>query len=355
MRPADAPRAGRDDTRLLVVDACHHRLRDSEIRRLPDFTRPGDLLVVNDAATLPGSLPAQTERGEAIELRLAGPGEAGRFWAVLFGPGDYHTRTEDRAPPPELAAGHSLSIGGRLEARVLEVSPLSPRLVAVRFEHDEAELWPLLYAIGTPVQYSYQQRALSLWSVQTAYAARPWAAEMPSAGRPLSFATLHALQRRGVTLATLTHAAGLSATGDPRLDEALPLPERYEIPASTVTAIERARAAGGRVIAVGTTVVRALEGSAAANGGKLRSGAAHTELRIGPEFSLRIVSGILTGMHSPAESHYALLCAFASEERLRGAFEHAEREGYLAHEFGDATLILRNALEPCRGSARCAA
>jgi S-adenosylmethionine:tRNA ribosyltransferase-isomerase len=349
MKPASDPRDDRDRTRLLVLDPRSGERQDVQISQLPRFLRPGDVLVLNDAATLPGSLRAQTVSGEELELRLAGPGEADRFWAVAFGPGDYHTRTEQRAAPPALSIGSELRIGSQLRARVLAISQISARLIELEFSARGAAMWAELYALGAPIQYAHQTHDLPLWSVQTAYASRPWAAEMPSAGRPLSFATLLALQRRGVTLARLTHAAGLSATGDPALDAALPLPERYDIPQATVDAIERA---SGRVIAVGTTVVRALEGAAAHGGGRLSPGSDLTDLRIGPDFRPQIVSGILTGMHSPAESHFALLRAFASEAQLTAACEHAERAGYLAHEFGDVSLVLDGALSLLRQVAR---
>jgi S-adenosylmethionine:tRNA ribosyltransferase-isomerase len=192
------------------------------------------------------------------------------------------------------------------------------------------------------VQYSYIREPLPLNAVQTSYAARPWAAEMPSAGRPLRWLTLNALKDRGVSVVSLTHAAGLSATGDPALDAALPLPERYEIPAETVRAVERAR----RVVAVGTTVVRALEGNARSNGGKLTPGAGETDLVIGPNTSLAIVDGILSGMHEPGSSHFELLTAFAPKELLLEAATHAEQAGYLVHELGDSTLVLSEARSP---------
>jgi S-adenosylmethionine:tRNA ribosyltransferase-isomerase len=159
---------------------------------------------------------------------------------------------------------------------------------------------------------------------------------MPSAGRALRWPTLSALMGRGVAVASLTHAAGLSATGDAALDAALPLPERYEIPEATVAAVRQAR----RVIAVGTTVVRALEGSARANRGALKPGPGETDLVIGPNTSLAVVDGILSGMHEPDSSHFQLLSAFAPTELLREAATHAEEVGYLVHELGDSTLVL---------------
>jgi S-adenosylmethionine:tRNA ribosyltransferase-isomerase len=143
-----------------------------------------------------------------------------------------------------------------------------------------------------------------------------------------------------VDVAVLTHAAGLSATGDPVLDDALPLPERYEIPEATVAAITDARAGGGRVVAVGTTVVRALEGSAASNRGRVRAGAGVTDLRIGSSHRPQVVDGLLSGIHDPGSSHFELLTAFAPRAFLESAAQHAEAAGYLAHEFGDACLVL---------------
>jgi S-adenosylmethionine:tRNA ribosyltransferase-isomerase len=348
MSPAQTARSNRDATQLLVVDPEHRTTHAGLVTELPRFLRAGDLLVLNDAATLPASLPARSERGDPLEVRLLGPARGSVFSAVLFGAGDYRTRTELRPAPPALQVGAWLSIDGddagrsSLRAHVEALSPLSSRLVELRFDREGQALWIELYARGRPVQYAHQTEPLALWSVQTLYAARPWAAEMPSAGRPLSFGTLLQLKRRGVELATLTHAAGLSATGDPALDKLLPLPERYEIPAATVESVRRVRASAGRVIAVGTSVVRALE--AAAIGGTLQAGEASTDLRIDARFKPQIVAGLLTGVHSPEESHYALLSAFAPPAILRASHAEAERLGYLSHEFGDTCLILSGAL-----------
>jgi S-adenosylmethionine:tRNA ribosyltransferase-isomerase len=342
MMPTCRPR-DRDDTRLLVVDPRQRTMRSSRITELPQLLRARDLLVVNDAATLPASLHAQTERGEAIEIRLLGPDRADKFPALLLGAGDYHTRTEDRPAPPELRIGEWLRVSARANACVIARSSLSPRLVELRFNLEARDLWLELYARGKPIQYAHQVEPLALWSVQTAYAGRPWAAEMPSAGRPLSFATLLALKHRGVALAALTHAAGLSATGDAAIDRALPLPERYQIPADTVHALARAQAKGGRVIAVGTSVVRALESAALRGDGRVLPGEAVSELRIDASYRPRVVSGLLTGIHSPEESHYDLLAAFVDQATLHRSHVEARELGYRSHEFGDACLILADA------------
>lgn len=339
-------RERRDDVRLLVVDATGGatRLRDRAVGDLPALLRAGDLVVLNDAATLPASLPGHAPSGAAVELRLAGPPDPAGCWpAVLFGAGDWRTRTEDRPPPEPVLPGARIALGptGELTARVVSVSPLSPRLVDVRFDQDGAALLGALYRLGLPVQYAHQDRPLDLWSVQTAYAARPWAVEMPSAGRPLSWRVLAELRRRGIELRWLTHAAGLSSTGDPMLDAALPLPERYDIPPATAAAVTRARAQGRRVIAVGTTVVRALEGAARAGArGEVAAGPGITDLVIGPTTERHVVDGMISGIHAPGESHFRLLGAFAPARLLEAAHRHAVATGYLPHELGDLCLVL---------------
>lgn len=334
MIPARQPPPRRDGVRLLAVASRTGRLVDLTAAELPALFGPGDLLVVNDAATFPSSLPARA-RGRDLELRLLGPTDRGTWRAVLFGEGDWRTRTEVRGPPPALAPGEPIAIGAGGAATVAAVSALSPRLLELRIAGGDAAAWALIYGNGRPVQYAHLDRDLALWDVQTSYASRPWAAEMPSAGRPLSWELLLALRRRGVALAALTHAAGLSSTGDPALDAALPLPERYDIPEATVAAIERA----GRVIAVGTTVVRALEGCALRHG-RLVPGPGETDLRIGPDFRPRVVDGVLTGMHDPAESHYHLLRAFAPDTVLAASWRHAVAAGYRSHELGDLALLV---------------
>jgi S-adenosylmethionine:tRNA ribosyltransferase-isomerase len=344
MTPAPWPRAEPLDERLLVVDPCaltaDRAWYDARVRDLPRLLLPGDLLVVNDAATVPASLPAATSGGEAVEIRLATHRGDERWRAVLLGAGDWRTRTENRPPPPPIERGETLRIGSGLDALVEEVDPQRPRLVGLRFSLRGAALWAALYRHGRPIQYAHVARPLDLWHVQTPFASRPWAVEMPSAGRPLTWGLLGALRTRGVRLASLTHAAGLSSTGDPAVDAALPLPERFDLPASTVRAVTETRLAGRRVVAAGTTVVRALEGNALLHGGELVAGEGTTDLRIGPLFRPRVVDGLLTGLHELGSSHRQLMQAFAPERLLARAWTHAEQRGYQDHEFGDVCLIL---------------
>ena len=336
MTPAAWPRPRPLEERLLYVDPRQGTVADRRLADLGALLRAGDVLVVNDAATLPASLRGRTARGASVELRLAGQKE--RQWsAVLFGDGDWTRRTEDRPEPPPLRPGDTVQCGEGLRATVCAVDPDTPRLLEIEFDLEGPAFWSALYRWGRPVQYSYLRAPLALWHVQTAYAARPWAMEPPSAGRPLTWSLLAELRGRGVEITSVTHAAGLSSTGDPALDARLPLPERFEVRATAVMAVAQARQRAGRVIAVGTTVVRALETAAAS--GHLAARAGYTALRIGPGFRPRVVDGLLTGIHEPDSSHFALLAAFASPDLLRSAHRFAEEHAYLGHEFGDSCLV----------------
>jgi S-adenosylmethionine:tRNA ribosyltransferase-isomerase len=340
--PATWPRDRALDERLLRIDPRSGALRDAHVGDLPGMLRAGDLLVVNDGATLPSSLRGLAG-GEPVEARIFDGSEDGRFRALLFGAGDFRTRTEDRPLPPALAEGTLLTFGPDLAAVVERVSPASPRLVDLAFRERGARLWSALYRHGRPVQYAHVTAPLELWHVQTRYASRPWCAELASAGRPLTWGLLLALLHAGVSLASLTHAAGLSSTGDPAIDALLPMAERFDIPEETAQAIRRTRAAGGRVVAVGTTVTRALEGCAAQHGGEVQAGAGVTELVLRAGLRPRVVDGLLSGMHEPEASHFRLLEAFAPQETLARAHAYAEEHGYLGHEFGDSSLILAEA------------
>lgn len=335
MHAATRPPPSRNQIRALRVDVGG-AVQEVPRARLFDGLGPHDILIFNDAATLPASLPAVVG-GVSMEVRLAGPVEDGHAHVVAFGPGSWRQDTDDRPAPPPVAAGDQLVVAG-LRARVVAISPISPRLFELRFDGPQAEILEAIYRRGRAVQYSHLADPLDLWSVQTIWAGRPWAVEMPSAGRSFTWAEVGRLRGRGVAIETLTHAAGLSATGDPRLDAALPLPERYEIAPRVVDAIATAKQNGGRVVAVGTSVTRALEGSVRTWGG-LRAGVGVTDLRLGPGTRRRIVDAIVTGIHGPGESHYELLACFVDDETLRESHAFATRAGLSSHEFGDVALM----------------
>jgi S-adenosylmethionine:tRNA ribosyltransferase-isomerase len=284
--------------------------------------------------------------GELLEVRLAdrkslAARAVNNFSAIVFGAGDFHTRTEDRPLPPRLARGDQLALGP-LRATVESFLQNHPRLVALRFDGDADEIWAGLARHGRPIQYAHLSTPLELWDVWTPIAGPPVAFEPPSAGFVLDWRMLTAMGERGIKIATLTHAAGISSTGDRDLDLRLPFDEPYYIPPSTAESIRQTRAGGGRVVAIGTTVVRALE-NAAENNGRLRGGAGLATLRIGPTTRLRIVDAILSGTHEPGTSHFDLLRAFADDNTLRVANEELNAREYRTHEFGDSVLLERRA------------
>jgi len=335
-----ATKPDRRSMKLLMVGAersIGHLSRED----LPSLFGSGDVVVANDAATLPASLSGTTASGESIEVRLAGwisPDDVTRFVAILFGAGDHRTPTEERPPPPVPAAGDRLHLGSL--AAVVERVLDHPRLVDLRFAAAPEAVLAALARHGRPIQYAHVPEPLALWDVWTAVAGVPVAFEAPSAGYLLDWRTLATWRRRGIGFFTLTHAAGISSTGDPALDARLPFDEPFIIPASTAAAIARCKREGGRVIAVGTTVVRALE-AAAAPDGEVRAGRGLARSRIGPGTKLRVVDAVVTGFHQPGESHHELLRAFAEESVLARVNELAELSGYRSHEFGDAVLIER--------------
>ena len=326
--------------KLLVVDRDGLRHLPREL--LIDVLRGGDLIVANDAATLPASLHGtHVPSGEAIEVRLAGGQslaiDVANFFAIVFGAGDYHTRTEDRRQPPALSLGDALALGP-LSAVVTAVLGHA-RLVSLHFEGSPDEIWSGIAHHGRPVQYAHVAAPLALWDVWTPIASPPVAFEPPSAGFALDWQMIAAFASRGIGFATITHAAGISSTGDAELDKRLPFDEPYEIPLSTARAIARTKSAGGRVVAIGTTVVRALEHAALADGG-VRAGRGLATQRIGPETCLRVVDALLTGVHERGTSHYELLRAFADDQTLSAADAALALHGYRPHEFGDSVFVI---------------
>lgn len=350
MNIATIPRRGGDAQRMQVIDPLADTVFETTVGALSDLLGKGDVVVVNDAATMPASLRGRIGASE-VEIRLAGPPEHELWPAVLLGAGDWRTDTDRRAAPPEVAIGDLVVLDDGAAVEVAGIYPLSQRHVALRFPTDLAAAWSTIFRVGRPIQYAYMQRDVLPNEVQTRYAGRPWAVEMPSAGRPLGIDTLVALRRRGVKVVSLTHAAGLSATGDARIDAALPLPERYEIPVATANAIARAKATGGRVIAVGTSVVRALEASASTHGRRCVAGRGVATIVLGPFTRRAVVDAVLAGVHEPGTSHHALLGAFASADLLAQAHEDAVASGLTIHEFGDSTLVLPGAAADQRRAA----
>lgn len=330
------------NAKLLVVDSCgniSHRARFEFV----DLLCPGDLVIANDAATLPASLSGHhVPSGESVEVRLAGRTSLAmedirHFFAVIFGPGDYRIRTEDRPKPPALSVGDQLLLGP-LRATVTAVSD-SPRFISLEFHGDSHEIWEGLARHGRPIQYSHLSAPLAVWDSWTAIAGPPVAFEPPSAGFILDWRILKDMSDRRVRFETITHAAGISSTGDKELDALLPLDEPYRIPLPTAQAIEQAQAYGNRIIAVGTTVVRALENSAALFDGEVQPGEYVATQRIGQFTELRIVNAIVSGTHEPGSSHHELIRAFVANDTLARIDLELNSQGYRTHEFGDSVFL----------------
>ena len=346
MIPAAVPIQRAADAKLLVIDedgAITHRPRAG----FPGLVHDGDIVVANDAATLPASLAGvHAPTGAAIEVRLAGrdsllPEHVTRFTALVFGAGDFRTPTEHRPHPPALHPGDVLRLGP-LCAVVIRMLG-HPRLIEIRFHNPVDEIWEGLARHGRPIQYAYVPEPLAAWDTWTRIAGLPAAFEPPSAGFILDWNVIRSIRSRGARFATITHAAGISSTGDADLDRRLPFDEPYYTPASTAGSIAASRARGGRVIAVGTTVVRALEHAAAWNG-VVQAGYGLATQRIGPLSELRVVDAIVSGVHERGTSHYDLLRAFQEDDALARMDGEMQAHGYRTHEFGDSVFLSRSAL-----------
>jgi S-adenosylmethionine:tRNA ribosyltransferase-isomerase len=329
--------------KLLAVDE-RGRLRHWPRSKLVELLRGGDLVIGNDAATLPASLSGtHTPTGEPIEVRLAGrkslAADAVQSWmAVVLGEGDFRTPTEDRPLPPGLTSGDGLTLGP-LRATV-EQTLGHRRLVRLRFLGSPGEIWEGLARHGRPIQYAHVPEPLALWDVWTAIAGPPVASEPPSAGFALDWRIVRSFKERGISFQTLTHAAGISSTGDPALDSLLPFEEPYWIPPTTARAVRETRQRGGRIIAIGTTVARALEHAALLDG-SVRARAGLATERIDGSSRLRVVDAVLSGTHEPGTSHYDLLRAFVDEDTLRCMDREMNAHDYRTHEFGDSVFVAR--------------
>ena len=341
MIAASNPVKRRIGAKLLSIDRCgtiQHWARSA----FAEMLRPGDLVIANDAATLPASLFGNhVPSHRPIEIRLASRPSLdltriSHFVALVFGEGDFRTRTEDRGHPPALAPGDRLALGP-LQATIVRLLD-HPRLVLLRFDGSAREIWEGLARHGRPVQYSHIPMPLALWDTWTPIAGPPVAFEPPSAGFVLSWDTLTSLVASGIQFATITHAAGLSSTGDPTLDALLPFDEPYRIPMPTARAITQTRAQYGRIIAIGTTVVRALE-HAASFDGNIPAGEGLATNKIRRSTRLRAVDAVLTGTHECGTSHYELLRAFVRSESLIRMDLELDTHGYRTHEYGDSIFV----------------
>jgi S-adenosylmethionine:tRNA ribosyltransferase-isomerase len=324
--PPEARGRARDDVRMLVASRSAGELVDARFRDLPYLLSSGDVVVVNTSATLPAALPAERPDGTAVGLHLSTPvpGDE-RHWVVELRCG----KTPYRSTRPQ-----TLTLPAGARAHLLAPYLAGPRLWVARFELP-VPLPAYLAEHGAPIRYGYVPRPFPLSDYQTVFAAEPGSAEMPSAGRPFTHELVTGLVSRGIAVAPVVLHTGVSSLEDGED----PYPERYRVPEPTARLVSSVRRWGGRVIAVGTTVVRALE-TAARPDGWVTPSEGWTDLVVTPDRKLRVVDGVLTGWHEPAASHLHLLDSVAGTELVAASYRAALARGYLWHEFGDVHLIL---------------
>jgi S-adenosylmethionine:tRNA-ribosyltransferase-isomerase (queuine synthetase) len=326
--PPEARGLARDGVRLLVSRTSSGEISHHRFRKLPGLLLPGDLLVVNTSETL----PAQVRVSAGLAVHFSSPRPDGSWLVELRQLKDKISIPNGRGFP-----GQSLLLPG---GAVLTLE-----------DHETSRLWrarlsvavvPYLLRHGVPIRYSYVPRDWPLTAYQTVFAREPGSAEMPSASRPFSLPVVAELVSRGVLIAPLTLHCGVSSLEG----EEDPYPEPYDVPPATADLVNHVRARGGRVIAGGTTVVRALETAALRSEGMGRSdglvaaSAGWTSHVVTPETGVHAVDGLLTGLHEPRSSHLRMLTAFAGPELLGRCYQAAIDSSYLWHEFGDVHLLL---------------
>lgn len=335
--PPEARGLARDEVRLMVTDRGTGEIAHARARDLPAFLRSGDLLVLNVSATLPAAVTAQRQDGRTIALHLS-TSLAPDLWTVE--PRTPSTAAGGRAAglatprPPLAATGEVLALPANGRVTMLLPYRGSHRLWVA---HLELPMSPIEYLArwGRPISYPYVPEPWPLAMYQNVYAEVPGSAEMPSAGRALTHEILRRLRENDVGIATLVLHTGVASL---ERDEP-PYEEFSEVPAETAEAVRIARITGGRVIAVGTTVVRALESSVDA-AGRVIASRGWTDLVITRERGVHVVDGLLTGLHEPRATHWAMLEAVADRRILERSYREALAAGYLWHEFGDLQLLV---------------
>jgi S-adenosylmethionine:tRNA ribosyltransferase-isomerase len=312
----------RDDVRLLVVTG--DGIVETGFRDLPDHLEPGDLVVVNTSATLAAAVDGTRADGAEVTVHFATRHDDGT-WTVEVRP-----RVDASGPLADVRVGEHLRLH-EATLTVLETPAGQHRLHRARVDRNVPEL---MWDHGRPIRYGYVHQDWPLEAYQTVFALEPGSAEIPSAARPFTVETVTDLVRRGVLLAPVTLHAGVSSqeAGEP------PQPERYAVPATTAALVNHVRRQGNRVVAVGTTVTRALE--SAAQDGVVLPAQGWTDLVLGPDRPAQVVTGLVTGWHETGASHLELLRAVAGDGLVDSAYDEASRRGFLWHEFGDSCLLL---------------
>ena len=326
--PPEARGVPRDRVRLLVSSRRDGSIVHGRFRDLPRFLVPGDLLVINTSATLPAAVPATRVDGTELELRFSTPApgrDADRYWIVELRRGD--------EPFGAAEVGEELALPAAATARI--VAPYAATRLWLAQLDLPRPLETYLTEHGQPIRYGYVPERWPLSTYRNVYAAEPGSAEMPSAGRPFTPELITRLITGGVLVAPITLHTGVSS----QERHEPPYPERFRVPRHTARLVNAAHEWGGRVIAVGTTVVRALE-TVSQPDGTVAPDDGWTNLVVTPERGIWAIDGLLTGLHEPASSHLELLRAAVGEVLLERSYEVAVEHGYRWHEFGDSHLIL---------------
>jgi S-adenosylmethionine:tRNA ribosyltransferase-isomerase len=327
--PAERRGLARDGVRLLVGQPG--RITHSRFHQLPDHLAAGDLLVVNISATLPAALVVHRKAEPHALVHFSTELEDGD-WVIE------PRRSDNRGPAGDVRVGERIGLAGGTRLTVVDSYPSArvrdSRLWRARPDR-KVNVVEHLLDHGQPIRYGYVDRQWPISDLQNVYSDPPGSAEMPSAGRPFTERLLVRLVARGIRIAPVVLHTGVSS---PEKHEA-PSPERYVVPPATAELVNQTRAAGRRVVAVGTTVVRALE-TVANTVGVVAAASGWTELVLGPDRPSRCVSGLITGLHEPEASHLLLLEAVAGSALVTQAYEAAVARDYLWHEFGDSMLFL---------------
>jgi S-adenosylmethionine:tRNA ribosyltransferase-isomerase len=327
--PPEARGLARDGVRLLVARRSDGTISHHVFSELPELLEPGDVVVVNISATIPAAVPGAGEDGTNVRVHFATRApQLEDDWRIV------EIRSADGASPLRLTAGERVQLPGGAALDLVAPYASGPRLMLARFD-GEMLVDDYLERYGAPIRYSHVSRPWPLSDYQNVYAISPGSAEMPSAGRPMTRELISRLVARDIVVAPITLHCGVSSleSHEP------PFPEWYDVPERAAEQIANARARGGRVIAVGTTVVRALESA----GGPDRCSCARsgwTGLVVTPECGVAVTDGLITGWHEPEASHLQMLEALMGPELLARSYEAALDAGYLWHEFGDSHLIL---------------
>jgi S-adenosylmethionine:tRNA ribosyltransferase-isomerase len=320
----------RDFVKLMVLNKQTGATEHSTFNHLKQFLKKGDLLVLNSSCTVPAILKASWKRqgqllSPQMEVRLAHRHNEKEWEALLL--------------ETEIEIGDVLHFSPLLSAEVVGVSTSNP-FHRLKFNLKGTPLIEQIYLLGQPVRYEYIEVPWALDYYQTVFASDPGSVEMPSAGRAFSWELIFELQRQGIQIAYIQLHTGLSYMMDDKWhQEPFHNYEQYNVPQETADLVRKTKAAGGRIIAVGTTVVRSLESSIDPFG-EIAAQSGFANLYIHDRFPLKVADGLITGFHEPQTTHLQLLSAFISQDLLMKSYREAIDQGYYWHEFGDMNLII---------------